>query len=125
MSVDVHTVSLSEDEMWQSFVAIRAVRKSLLEITTVSGDVIEGFITGIDEDWIQLTSRGNYEAILINLGNISHTKDTSKTLMGLFHEEEISMEEVKRVEQYSFNTRQAARSFLENKKMSREAGRDN
>lgn len=110
------TVSLPDDEMWQSFVAIRVVRKSLLEFTTVNGEKVEGFITGIDDDWLQITTRHGLNAVLLHISNISKVMETGQKLMSLFESNEYSQDDVRKVEKFSANTRAAAHEFLRGKK---------
>ncbi|WP_267716704.1 hypothetical protein [Streptomyces sp. CoH17] len=73
-------IALGADEMFQRAVARRVVFGSELLFTTANGREYRGFPTGLDEDWIQITTTADQTAVWLSLQQIVSMEETGKKI---------------------------------------------
>lgn len=73
-------LALQGDKVWLRDIATAAAKELEVEIGLVSGSYVKGFLTGLDELWVQLTTSDERERTLINIQNIQSVKFTKKTI---------------------------------------------
>lgn len=85
------SVKLAGDSLFERFV-IRAVLLDS-EVTTRlrSGAVVKGFITGIDQQWLQVTDGHSTDSKLLQLDSIQEISRTNKRISGLPKESKSQM----------------------------------
>lgn len=103
-------VALDGDELFQKFVARKVVKSQELRVETVHGSTFVGFLTGLDEEWFQLTTTIGYSAVLLRLANITSLTPTGRSIKNL------SERERERVEGYAFAIKKSSEEVLDNGK---------
>lgn len=76
------TIALQGDEGFQRFLARKVILEAELEVGT-SGEIYRGFVTGLDSEWLQITTTKDQDAILLRLGAVEHIRDTGSRLDSL------------------------------------------
>lgn len=72
--------ALPDDQMFTNTIIQRVARQKEILVTSVSGKSHIGFITGIDREWIQLTTTQTQRLVLLNLLNIETIEETGFSL---------------------------------------------
>ena len=110
------SLSLPADALWQSFMALRVNRNALLKFTR--GNLkVTGYVTGLDEDWLQICTRAGLSTMLISLSGDLVVEETGILLA---NDDLLSEEEKKKVLDYSSAIRSASKNFLAKKRRERE-----
>ena len=74
------TVQLpGNNQLLQRFIASRVAKERELEIGT-SAEVNRGFVTGMDEGWLQMTLSVNEHPVIIRIDSITVITETGKGL---------------------------------------------
>lgn len=86
-------LSLEEDQLFQKFVGRAATKQHEVRFVSLDLDYV-GFVTGLDEDWIQLTLTGTdhkspdrLASTLLRLSNLSAVSETGRTVADLSENE--------------------------------------
>lgn len=72
--------ALPDDLMFTNTIIQRVAKQKEIVVTSVSGKTHVGFITGIDREWIQLTTTQTQRLVLLNLLNIETIEETGFSL---------------------------------------------
>lgn len=76
-------IALSGNELLQKFIARRVAKELEVSVTYSTGGEVTGFITGLDEDWLQVTSTRRLSSVLINLSTVGTIQSTGRHLRDL------------------------------------------
>lgn len=90
------TVALPGDSMWQRAIAKRVVRKVEVSFALLDGTSISGWVTGLDENWLQLTDR-RLEMHIISLDKVVALTETGFK----FHEVDFTPEDRQKFEAFT------------------------
>lgn len=111
------TIALEADEGFQKFLA----RKIALEVElkfSVGRSTYLGFVTGLDEDWVQITTSDEQRAVLLNISSIDSIEDTGVKL------NTASIEVATKIRGYARSLRAVADTALNRANISVAAKRD-
>lgn len=75
-------VRLRGDSLFESFIVRTVFSESEVNIKTASGQ-IRGFITGIDEEWLQITDPHKFVQSMVKASTIQELKRTNVKISGL------------------------------------------
>ncbi len=100
--------ALPNAQMFINTIIQRVSKEKEVTIVTVSGNEHTGFITGIDEEWCQITSSEEQQLVLLNLLNIESVEETGKSLSTI----ELGEEAKERIKIYSSTVFVKAREII-------------
>ena len=78
-----NSLSLREDQVLQRVVAQKIIRGYALSFKVASGDTLLGFVTGLDEFWIQIWEIATKKLVLLHLANIVSVSETDTSIRDL------------------------------------------
>lgn len=79
----IETFALQDDRMFLNTLVIRIAKEKEVRLTTIDGSQRIGFIAGLDNEWIQLTTTEKQQLVLINIVNISIIEETGESIRSL------------------------------------------
>lgn len=85
------SVKLSGDSLFERFVVRAVLLDTEVSVRLHSGTVVKGFITGIDQVWLQVTNGHNLESKLLMIDSIQEINRTEKRVSGLPKENKAKM----------------------------------
>lgn len=100
---------LTSDTMWLRTLATRVIKENEVEVYTDSGETHVGYVTGLDEMWLQITTTGKRECVLISIQHIVTIKYPRSTLDKSGLSEQVKSS----VRNYSYAFRKTAEEYLE------------
>lgn len=77
------SIRLSGETLFERFVIQTILLDSEVSIRISSGSMIKGFITGIDEHWIQITDSQKFTSKMIQISSVQEFLKTNKRISGL------------------------------------------
>ncbi|AEQ21062.1 conserved hypothetical protein [Rhodococcus phage E3] len=80
------TIALEGDEGFQKFLARKIELGAQLEFSVPGWDVT-GFVTGIDSQWLQVSTVPSLEPVQIRIGSVRYVRDTGRRLEDLKSED--------------------------------------
>ncbi len=89
--------ALPDDTMFINTIILRVAKEKEVTFVTVSGLEHTGFITGIDDEWIQITTTKDRRLVLLNILNVESIEETGKTIRSV----DLSREDKERIKKYA------------------------
>lgn len=88
MSEAPFTISLKRDVVFQKFLAKAILRECEVFFNTLDGESSVGFVTGLDNEWVQISSKersvdGEYRSVLVQIVAIASFGETGQKLYKL------------------------------------------
>jgi len=96
---------MEDDQMFHRTMIGRIARQKELIVTDSSGTSHQGFITGLDQEWLQLTTTLDQRLVLKNLMNVTSVEETGNTLRSV----DVTPEAREAIERYSKTIHMKAR----------------
>jgi len=100
-------VAMEGNQLLQKYIATRAKKERELEIGTLT-EVHTGFVTGIDDRYVQITTSDELAAVLIGLANVTYVKETGYSVDAL-----TDRDKVKKIREYTTVFRKLSERELE------------
>ena len=76
-------IAYPENQLTQRYLGSRAVQGKELEFTLSGGQVVTGFVTGIDDDNIQVCTTPGLDAEMLSTRHITRVRETGRVLEDL------------------------------------------
>lgn len=76
-------IAYPDNQLTQRFIGSRQVQEKELEFFMSDGAIIKGFVTGLDDDSVQLCTLPDLTATLLSTMHIVQVKETGQTLSDL------------------------------------------
>jgi hypothetical protein len=111
----IETFALGDDRMFLNTLVHRIAKEKEVKLTMIDNVTRIGFITGLDEEWIQITTTEGQHLVLLNIVNISVIEETGQNL----REMEISDEEKEAIQSYCLTIFVKARNIFREKQESK------
>lgn len=73
-------IAYPDNQLVQRYVGSRQVQGKELELTRSDGVTVTGFVTGLDDDVVQLCATPNLDAILLGIPHIIAYGETGRTI---------------------------------------------
>lgn len=77
------TIKLSGDSLFERFVMRSIIMEAEVSLRVVNGDTINGFVTGIDAYWLQITDGEQTEQKMVRMGSIVSFTKTGRKISNL------------------------------------------
>lgn len=81
-------LALPGSSMWVKALASCIVRKTELKIHVADGGSYVGFVTGLDEEWMQMTRTRGITPVWLSIAQITSIEDTGRRLQDAFPNKE-------------------------------------
>lgn len=86
--------ALADDHMFLNTLIHRIAKEKEVRFFTIDGTISEGFITGLDEEWIQITTTQNQTLVLINIMNITKIEETGESIKSIIIDKDPEKNEI-------------------------------
>ena len=88
-------VAYPENQLTQRFFASRSLQGKLLEFYLSDGTAVKGFITGLDDDNLQICALPNLAAMLLSTNHLAQVCETGKTI------EDLAPQDIEKARKYT------------------------
>lgn len=121
----IETFALRDDRMFLNTLVHRIAKEKEVRIVSIGGVERVGFITGLDEEWLQITTTEQQNLALINIVNIIVLEETGNSLrtMKFSDDEEIDAKIKQAIKTYCMTIYVKARVIFKEKQESNSEAR--
>lgn len=122
----VDEFALPGDKMFTNTVIIRVAKEKEVFFDTLSGKTHVGFVTGLDHEWIAITTTFEQRLVLINIVNIEAWGETGRSLEKTKLSDDPQEDETikMQIRTYSYTVYNKARTIFKEKQDARKTSKN-